>query len=470
MRTEYRTMPAAFLAACVMLACGCGDAQEPKKKSQDAPAEKTEKKDEAPAKVKPPAVEDKEEGSFTVKIPLKTDDEAADDQPAVKVDHSNVFKTEKRATADVGTDDAAKKAGKKSWVKETPMPAECLAATVGQSSKYDWKWSPRWSFKGLGGVRVPDVALSTDSSLFAFAEITGETDGPFGSRIILLNTHSWKVEKVIEFPGRKIDSLAFIPGTTQVAAACDRQAELKQPYGISVIDLVRGKEMSFTQAKARAGSSFIVSKSGTAYMTSAEDSQIYAFSLKNPGSQPKAIQSGNSRPVITLSEDENQLAVAGDTTLDTYKTSDLRLLSSWPLPSGFQTETLIFMPEKDSFALAPQLLNSTSAITFKGGSAKQFGEKSSGILMRDPTDGTLYGVMRSKSRIVQFRPPAMEEVSGTLPEEIRPKTSGDPVAAFMLPHAKCIAMLDKGGNFYLVAKNPGDQKRWQKDLIFTPVK
>jgi hypothetical protein len=156
--------------------------------------------------------------------------------------------------------------------------------------------------------------------------------------------------------------------------------------------------------------------------------------------------------------------------LDTYKTSDLRLLSSWPLPHGFQTETLLFMPEKDSFAIAPQLMNSTSAITFKGGSAKSFGEKSSGILMRDPTDGTLYGVMRAKSRIVQFRPPAMEEVSGTLPEEIRPKTSGDPVKAFMLPHAKCIAMLDKGGNFYLVAKNPGDLKRWQKDLIFTPVK
>ena len=453
--------------AALLCLTGCGD-NEPEPKKNPEPEKK---KAAAPApKKKKPAVKtfaDSEEGSFKVRY---SNAEQEKKKPEVRDTQENVNIMKKD---DPGAAVKQEKISKKEQLRRdafrTKRPEGSFAAHLEPlNSGKIIRWSPQWHSEIASGVRLPAAVISPDRTIIIIAETLGEAQGPFGTRLVFLDTCSWTITAVHHLWKKDVRFIAAAPDHTLVLAARGQEA-FKSSDEIILLDPRNGREK---QTLALPGVRRVyIDPAGCLFAVFAAESEkssrieLYPDLLKKGSLAMKEIKSSNHSPVLAVSRDGSQFAAAGDQSVELYRKSDCRLIESTPLPDGFITADLLIAG--DTVIAAPESRLQRRAIAFRNSWHQEFGENSFGLLVPQPddTDHFFGAVMSRKGRVSRIALSTLKEQSGVDPEEGRPRTTGDPKAVFAFPKIKVTAVLDEKGCFYLLYLDAAG-KRWQKEILF----
>ena len=445
---------------------GCGDnppepkkAPEPEKKEAAAPAPKKKK----------PAVKtfaDTEEGSFKVRY---SNDDQAKKKPEVRDSQDNVNILQK-GTPGAAAEQAriSKKEQAQRDAFRTKRPEGSFAAAlepinIGKVIR----WSPQWHSEIATGVRLPAAAISPDRTVIIIAETLGEPHGPFGTRLVFLDTCSWTITAVHHLWKKDVRFIAAAPDHTLVLAARGQEA-FKSSDEIIQLDPRNGREKQVLPLPGvrrvyidPAGRLFAVFASESEKSSRIE---LYESFLKDGSREMKELESTNHSPVLAFSRDGSQIAVSGDHAVELFRISDLRLIESTPLPEGFITADLLIAG--DTVIAAPESRLQRRAMAFRSSWHQEFGENSYGMLVPQPDDPEHFfgAVMTRKGRISRIILSTLKEQSGVNPEDGRPRTVGNPKAVFAFPKIKVTAVLDEKGCFYLLYLDAAG-KRWQKEIL-----
>lgn len=462
-------MAAGFAVLVLFGAGACGDGK-PDSKPPAAENKKTVQPETA-EKSRTPAAEDSEEGSLKVRIPSENTEPK---KTSVRAGMENVTVLESEENAEE-THQKEKLSAKEKAVLQalrTPRPAGSLAERLSsRNSGKVIRWSPQWTNSGTGGVRLPAVALSPDKSIILLVETLGEDGGPYSSRLVFLDTHSWTIPAVHHLWQKDVRAAAVTPSGIPVLIS-RAQEPFKTPDEILLMDPWKG---SITLALAEPGAKAVaVDRRNRLFIThSAESGQagkVAVYTVRDDFSFARQeIASSNAAPAVAFSPDGQTVFLSGDKALESFRSSDLRPLETVALPDGFATESLLVLPDGTVIA-APEKRLRMRAAAIHDGQAGFFGEVSDGILIPPSgTDKKFFGAVMSRNgRIVRFSLPSLQETASVEPEKSRPRTTGNPQAVYAF-ETGAIAVLDERGSFYLLYRD-STGKRWRKDLLFTSVR
>ena len=331
------------------------------------------------------------------------------------------------------------------------------------------RWSPFWMSESAKGVRLPAAALSPDKSIIILAETLGGLNGPFGTRLVFLDTHTWTITAVHHLMNKDVRFIAIAPDDTPVLVARGQKV-FKTVDELIRLDAWTGREKQVIPMPGlrkvyinSRGRLFAVFDPGS---ENAKKVLVFDQLLRNGRLDSKEILTENRNPVIGFLAHNQRILLAGDKTLDQLKESDLKPLDSIPLPEGFAAASMLVMQDGTAI-LAPETDLQRPAIALTADGTREFGEKSRGMLLasRKNPDKMFISVMNRKGRIVQFAVTSLKELESVSPEDSRPRTVGDPQAVFVLPHCPALAVLDERGTFYLLYKEPAGS-RWHKEILF----
>ncbi len=465
MNKSARFFVSAALLTGLFLLSSCGDDPPPPPKKEVREKKTEVRKKPAPARK---TFSDEESGSLKVRF---QDQENTKNEPRVKADSDNLNVLNKNDPAAVSVQEKLSK--KETALRasfRTKRPAGSFAAALEpKNSGKIIRWSPQWQTDLAGGVRLPAAAISPDRSMIVIAETLGEKQGPFGTRLVFMDTHSWTITAVHHLWKKDIRSIAIAPDHTLVLAARGQEA-FKSQDELILLDPWSGTEKrSLSLPGLR---KVFIDPAGKIFAVFGPDSEnakkvlVFASLLKNEDAQSKEIQSANRAPAVAFSADGKWVYLAGDRSVEVLKDSDLRIMESFPLPEGFVTADLLAMPDGTILA-APEKTLQRPAVAVRQGIVKPFGEKSRGMLLKLPdSPDKFFGTVSNRlGRISRVALSTLQEQSGVNPEEGRPRTTGDPEAVFAFKSIKAIAVLDEKGCFYLLYKDPAG-KRWHKEILF----
>jgi len=303
--------------------------------------------------------------------------------------------------------------------------------------------------------------------VITIAETLGKLQGPFGTRLVFLDTYSWTITAVQHLWKKDIRFIAAAPDHTLVLAA-RRQEAFKSADEIILLDPRNGREK---QVLPLPGIRRVyIDPAGWIFAVFARESEksnrvkVFSSLIKDGSQTGFEWVTSNHSPVIAFSHDGSQYAAAGDQAVELYRKSDCRLIESTPLPDGFVTADLLIAG--DTVIAAPESRLQRRAIAFRSSWHQEFGENSFGLLVPQPDDPAHFfgAVMSRKGRISRIALSTLKEQSGVDPEEGRPRTTGDPKAVFAFPKIKVTAVLDEKGCFYLLYLDAAG-KRWQKEIL-----
>ena len=465
MNSFVKSLLPGLLLPGMLLISACGDNPPPK------PAKEPEKK-AAPAEKKTPPVRktfaDEEEGSLKVRY---RNPDAGKGEPEVRSGQKNLTVLDRDdPAAAVRQEKVSKKEKALRDSFRTKRPENSFAAKLAPlNSGKIIRWSPEWRSDTLKGVRLPATAFSPDRSIIVIAETLGENQGPFGTRLVFLDTHSWTVTAVHHLLKKDVRSIAVSPGHLPVLAARGQNA-FKNADEIIVLDPWTGAEKCSVPLPGVRR--VFINPAGRVFAVFRPDSEtadrvlVFDSLLKDGDPTSKEIKSANRSPVIAFSDDGSRICLAGDRAVELVKDSDLHIMESFPLPEGFVTADLLVMPD-DTVIAAPESSLMRPAVAVRGGTVRPFGENSSGMLLALPdSQGKRFGeVMNRLGRISTVALSTLTEQTGVDPEEARPRTTGKPMAVFAFAKIRAMAVLDEKGCFYLLYLDPAG-KRWHKEILF----
>ncbi|OQA86963.1 MAG: hypothetical protein BWY31_01007 [Lentisphaerae bacterium ADurb.Bin242] len=469
MRKKLHFYGAALAAVCLAALVACG------KKTPEKAVPETKTEAAAPVKPKPqprprPEVRDSEEGSLKVRI---SSSEQKETPPVVQEGDANVvvLSADDPGAKEKNTTLSRKEEETRKSLR-TKRPENSLAEQL--SPLNDGKvirWSPRWVSGGTGGVRLPAWAMSRDFSVIVFVETLGEGEGPFSSRLVVYDTHTWTILLVHHLLKLDVRSAVFSK-SQHLAVLCRGQEAFKTPDELLVIRLRDGLPVARVtvpdgeRVYADSLDRFFVVRRKTSPQANKVIVLENLFPDKPVKQGEKEMESVNASPVVTFSEDGDRVFFAGDKALESFKSSDLRPLSSVPLPEKFVTRSALAVGP-DAVILAPRPETRCDALRIQNGQVQPFGEPSGGVLASPvPSGGLFYAVMNRKGKVALTVLSTLQEKESFSPETLVPRTTGNPEALFAFPHAKCLAVLDAGGSFYLIYKDPTG-KRFRKELLFS---
>ena len=472
MKIAWKSCLHGVLISALCCLPACGDNQPEK---QPARPEPEPEKKAAPAVRKPvrKTFKDSEEGSLKVQLPGSVKPAPL---PEVKDEHRNMSVLDKDdpAAAEKTVKISAKeKALRQSFRSKRPDGSFAAKLEPLNSGKVI-RWLPQQFSELAGGVRLPAVAISPDRTVIVFAETLGELKGPFGTRLVFLDTCTWKLTAVHHLWKKRIGWIAVSPDHQLVLAALGQEM-LKTQDEVIVLDPWSGREK---QAVPLPGvrKVFVHPENGRVFATFAAGSErenriaVFDRLLKKSDPAFREVKVENRNGVIGFSRDGRMICLAGDRSLEEIKDSDLNLLDKYPLPSGFETAALLIQADGSAVA-APSAAQHRPAVIFENGAAREFGSASRGILLDYPAESAkVFGaVMSHRGKICKIVQSTLEEQESIIPEDSRPRTTGDPIAVFAFAGHKALAVLDERGCFYLIYRDLSG-KRWQKEILIEPAK
>lgn len=366
-----------------------------------------------------------------------------------------------------------RKSKRSTWQVQTSIPADSLAAQIQKNTQTDEKsryiWTPQPVQGSLELFRVPDIRLSPDSSLLVFVETIGEAQGPFGSRLILMSTNNWQVLNILEFRDRFFKKIAFIPGTTKIAALCIAQPKRAQEQGFACFDLLTGKEERFQQIDPGIGdTAFLVDNNQNLIVSHPERSALLVLPLN--AKEHKEISICAPNVIAALSPDGKEIAVLEPRhgkIIEVYRTSDWLPSATVELAETTNAARFHFARGNKSFLLCGNPAYSAGSVFVRNGNITPLDGLSSGRAVFTDNNRKIYHLTEAGNEIY-----VLDGVSGSELRTIsvnkaepgfRRSGPGEVTHLFYIPACKGLAMFDSKGNLFLVPAEPQESNKGKND-------
>jgi hypothetical protein len=340
-------------------------------------------------------------------------------------------------------------------------PSECLAGKLPPDNE-KITWTPKWSFEGAGGVRLPGFCLSQDKSILAIIETTGTQEGPNGSRIILFNTYNWQIQRIHEFPENKITRMCFINERNRIALWSEKQNSIKKPYELIVTGIDKGGVKSSShEIKTEITDILSVNDHILVKILADAPENIYCFDSDDISKPAKRLNSSNSGGVFAISPDKAQFALAGNKNIEIFESAGLHLIKKIEVDVNYMPENAVFAGKNDRIAISAY---NKPAFFFKDTLKKQFCDISGHTLNYNGEDKVLFMEKYLNNQISIFEVPDLTEVADFIPANVNPKTNGYSIFTDYLKHQNRYLVIDSYGNLCLYAKYL-KSKKWKKKII-----
>ena len=387
--------------------------------------------------------------------------------PEIQDDRRNIQVSEGNDDPLVPAPDAS--ARPSSWSATTPVPPRSLAAKLqALATGPALRWSPMERVGLLRGVRLPAVALSPDQSVLAIVETTGADEPPNGSRIVLINTHTWKILKLIEIP-RLTDRIVFARKDPALFVLCKTQAVLKQGGGLARIQLDSDTpEASFIRTGTLACADLFCDRENRVYLSDKDKARVLIY--RPDAASPRTVKVSAPGCALAMSPDGKKWAAAGSSgKIEVFKIGDNRPLSTETIPSEFPVRQLLFLDNGNNFLCAPDPLTDRAAIAVRADRIQEFEGFSAGALSISTDGRTILHRKKTAGEVEFLDSRTLRKIFSAIPERCQPRTRGTPREVYPLEAGELTAVLDESGNLYVLHR-PEKETKFQKKIILTPWK
>ena len=393
--------------------------------------------------------------------------------PKVEVQQDHIHEMTKDAAESAA---AIRTTRRSDWQLQSKVPAGSVADMLQKalpSKDTRTVWAPLEFSASITPVRLPDAKLSQDKTLFVFVETTGEAQGPFGSRLVIMNAGNWNIVQIIEMPERFITRVLWLPGKPVVAALCAKQQQMKQLSGIALIDLAAGKEILFRRIPEDAGRTMFTADSRGHILLSHPEKPAVLVLDANTLEDVKQLKVAGPDSLAALSPDGKRIAFANAKNckhIEIFKTADLQPLSTVPIPENFPLHQFFFLQASNGFFLCGDPATGRESVIIMAGRPRTLDGWASGIGAVSGDGSTIYNILRNENKIcvVDAKSGSMIRTYETNRAEPR-LTSPGPGAITMfelLPAIHAMAILDTQGNFFLISTEKGKNKHAERAIIF----
>lgn len=344
-----------------------------------------------------------------------------------------------------------------------PTPSNTLAGKLtDQSKKIIWRPQIRPGGEFLGLPWLITATLSQDRSIFAVVERTGADKGPYGSRIVLINTFDFAVLKVIE-TSYSLRQIIVDDGRDMIYALAYEQKVMEQQQSILEINLKTETVSTLLTLKKQTVQDFVVSaKAGKFFLRYANEEPLYVYPVINPASgSVKTIQT-HPDDFIGLSETDKTLTVFGSKKIVDYDFNDLAPYQTRHIPFDKKPKKIFNLGSRDRWAVVNY---ENKTLLYLGGQILVVNDGAGEFVFADPVSGTFYAEQQFQNIIGIFKIMPFGKIENIEPLKLFPKSSAPPLFADFLSTGSRILYLDRAGALWVFAKNR--TARWSKIAILS---
>ena len=416
-------------------------------------------------------------GSLAISASEKTNPGTVKEEslPVIALDASNIREIPRSEKQPIRN-------GKRELALTSQVPSDSLAARLTDDGDTVQIWKPAFGTQGFRGIRLDAFAVSPDGSVLAIAERTGIATGPNGTRIVLLNTHTWDTLRIFT-TDLSLKKLAFVPANDLLAAVAFPQPDLKQKLELVAFDLkspdspmivelplaASEKEQPVAEKVAllaNGGTVFCSGYNGTKALlaelpANAEDgtARLLEFTTRAPATA-MAVTPDGSRVALASQKDIEYFSVARNNGAPSLSSTFTTLDLGW-----YPVDLKFLGGAQTDFIVCPSFDEDSPPVVVRSSAKDSLDGRSAGFAV-PCMDGKRIGVaFKVKGRIDIVNPATIEVEDSVILDQMRPATTGTAVFVHYLEPIHAFFVLDTVGNAFAVGKNEGD-KRWSKRIIW----
>lgn len=382
----------------------------------------------------------------------------------VIIDRSNIAILDRVAPAKKTTKKITKTAAHRQ-ARWTKAPANSLAAKLFPLvASRRILWMPRWGGNYINGTNVADAALSPDKSIIAFLEKTGESPGPFATRIVLLDTHNWEIVQAQDLENVYAEKCAW--NGNFLTLLCKGQKSRHTKNSIVLYDPLSRKIVAGTPFKFQAGKNFVSNSSSWLILTEKQPARAHLYQISGKMiKEVKIFEDFTNEVAVAPGKDGSCFYFCDNSFLYNCRLSDRRINEKKQLPANLSFEVnKIFALDNKAFVLLPEHSSGAAAGYFKEGKLIMLGNASSGTVLPGFTRDSFMAGFSKGGQFAIYQQASLERLQLFSATDAKPRTRGAILFAFTIPHAKSVAILDSRGLIYLVYPDRVN-KRFLKEIL-----
>ena len=372
--------------------------------------------------------------------------------------------------------------GKREIALTSTVPDDSLAARLTDDGDKLLIWRPAFATQGFRGIRLDAFAVSTDGSVLAIAERTGISTGPNGTRIVLVNTHTWDVLRIFT-TDLSLKKLAFIPDSDALAAVAFPQPEIKQAFKIVVFDLtkpdcplidtipvtVSDKEPLAVEKVA------LLANGSTIFCSGYNGTKVLLAELQAhaEGETAHILEFDTRAPAtaMAVTPDGNRIALASQKDIEYF--SVLHKDGQISLSSIFTTLDLGWSPVElkflggamTDFIVCPTFDEDSPPVVVRSSAKDSLDGRSAGFAVSIDGGRRIGVAFKVKGRIDIVNPATIDVEDSVILDQMRPQTNGAAIFMHYLEPIRAFFIIDSYGNAFAVGMREGD-KHWSKRIIW----
>ena len=383
----------------------------------------------------------------------------------VVIDRSNIAVLERVSGKEKAPEKLTKTAAHR-MMRWTKRPRNSLAAKLAPAVKpVKIHWFPRLDSSYANGTDVEDGKLSPDRSVIAFLEKLGNAPGPYGTRIVLYDTHAWEILQAQDLEEVYAKKCVWL-GSGKLALLCSGQKSRKTQDLLALYDPLKRRIAARTPISFSAGKNMFSDEKDTIFLTEPGVGRIHRFQLEEGGTfrKEETLEDFSGETAFAASNDGKNLYFCDEKFIYVYGGSERKAVDRIPLPEGtFKVHALLSL-DNGAFLLLPEYSSGLRALYFKGDRAIPLGNPSSGMALPGIVKDSFFAGFSRGCEFGVYHQKTLEQLNLFSANNIRPRTQGTVLFAFSIPHAGAVAVLDSQGIVYLLYPDRSN-KRYLKEVL-----
>lgn len=346
-----------------------------------------------------------------------------------------------------------------------PTPANSLAAKLALSEKrFLWNPTARPGGEFLGHPWLIAAALSGDRTVLAVVERTGADHGPYGSRIVLINTCNLTVMNVLEVE-TLVSKIAVHDAAGSLFALCEAQPELKQGHRVVEISLKNGLIQQTLRMSSASVTGWLLSeKARKLFLLQQGENAVTVYPLSHLSpAYKKEIPFNGIVNRIGLSESDNTLTLFSKDLLTHCALSDL---------SPYETRTVSLESVKAVFNMGSRerwviFTENGKSLFLNNTFQMPIAEKAGDFAFRDPVKQLVFSENQLQSAIGIWQQTPWISKGEIAPLKLWPRSAAPVFFADWIPYGARILWFDRAGGLFLFMQTPRGNV-WTKVSVLEP--